>query len=58
MKDNVERILNIELVLRRIVGYLAPRDLKEAVLVSRFISDQHSILSLSVCCILGLGNLS
>ena len=41
--DNIERILNIDLVLQRIVGYLEPRDLRAAVLVSRFISEQLSV---------------
>ena len=33
--DSIERILNIDLVLRRILGFLEPSDLRAAVLVSR-----------------------
>ena len=41
--DNIERILNVDLVLRKIVGYLEPRDLKAAVLVSRLTSEMVSV---------------
>ena len=56
--DNIERILNIDLVLRRIVGYLEPGDLRAAVLVSRLISQQVSLSERLFCIILGPGNLS
>ena len=44
--DKIERILKIDLVLRKIVGYLEPRDLRAAVLVSRLTSGStcHKIL--------------
>ena len=55
--DNIERILNIDLVLRNIVGYLEPRDLKAAVLVSRLTSENEMFPSVNFC-FLGPGSLS
>ena len=47
--DNIERILNIDLLLRRIVGYLEPRDLRAAALVSRLTVSENSFLYVFVC---------
>ena len=47
--DNIERILNVDLILRRIVGYLQPRDLRAASLVSRLISELFSVRNKSFC---------
>ena len=47
--DNIERILNIDLLLRKIGGYLEPRDLRAATLVSRLTVSENIFLFLFVC---------
>lgn len=56
--DNIERILNIDLVLRKIVGYLEPRDLRAAVLVSRLFSEKVSNSEYFCLTVSGPGKLS
>ena len=56
--DNIERILNVDLVLRKIVGYLEPRDLRAAVLVSRLFSEQVSNSEYFCLTVSGAGKLS
>ena len=47
--DNILRILNIDLLLRRIGGYLEPRDLRAAALVSRLTVSENLFLFVFVC---------